>query len=70
LIIPLIVPITGASFYAGYTWLSPPPKSSSSLDEIIGHLFWGNLGCALFFLMCDIIQMFLLIRVFTRMKES
>ena len=63
LIIPLIVPITGASFCAGYTWLSPPPASSSSMDEIFGHLFWGNLGDTLFFLGCCIVQMVLLIRL-------
>ena len=63
LIIPLIVPITGASFLAGYTWLSPPTESSSSMDEIIGHLFWGNMGDTVFFLGCCIIQMILLIRL-------
>ena len=69
LIFPLIIPITGSSFYAGYIWLSSPPKGSSSMDEIVEHLFWGNLGDTLFFLGCCILQMILIFRLFRVLVE-
>ena len=61
LVIPLIVPITGASFHAGYTRLSLPPAGSCGMDELIAHLFWGKLGDALFFFACCLVQMILII---------
>lgn len=70
LVIPLIVPITGASFHAGYTRLSHPPAGSCGMDEIIAHLFWGNLGDALFFFGCCLVQMILIIWLSRIIREE